>query len=813
MSNESLLEEIAMLRENERHLTAANERLQMALAASGVVGLWDWMVDTDLLHGDANFARLYGLDPEKTAAGVTMEEYQEFVLPQDLDSLRSDIRATFERGADFLVEYRLAIPSEPLRWIECKGRLIHDDTGRAVRFSGTAVDVTRRKMASEAAKANEMIARRNAERVQLALAAGAIIGTWVWDLPTNIFRADEAFARACGLDPELARKGLTPEQAGETVHPDDLEGLAAAITEAIDRGGPYVHQYRTRRADGNYYWLEANGQVEHAEDGTPLRFPGVLLDIEARRAVEAERDRAFAELRRLNDTLEQQVAARTAERDRMWETSPDLLLVIDFDGIFRRVNPTWTKLLGYEPDELIGHHVNEFVLEDHHVQTRDAYELAAAGGSPRLENCYRHKDGSTRWISWVAAPAGNVTYATGRDVTVERARAAALAEAQEALRQSQKMEAVGQLTGGLAHDFNNLLAGISGSLELIQNRMRDGRHEDMERYLSTAQNGAKRAASLTQRLLAFSRRQTLDPKPANVDRLVSDMQELIERTVGPSIDIEVRGASDLWPALVDASQLESALLNLCVNARDAMPDGGRITIETANERFDGETADRHNLPKGDYLSLCVTDTGTGMSPDTVQKAFEPFFTTKPLGEGTGLGLSMVYGFAKQSGGQVEITSEIGAGTTICVYLPRYQGTIEDEKVSERAAPSPSPTGNRTVLVVNDEVMVRMLIVDVLEELGYTVIEAGDGASSLEILRSDTPIDLLISDVGLPGGMNGRQMADAARQVRPELGVLFVTGYAENALADSARTLPGMQVITKPFELDAFARRVRAMIEQ
>ena len=386
-------------------------------------------------------------------------------------------------------------------------------------------------------------------------------------------------------------------------------------------------------------------------------------------------------------------------------------------------------------------------------------------------------------------------------------------QAEEALRQSQKMEAVGQLTGGIAHDFNNLLTGIMGSLELMQARLRQGRLSEIDRYVAAAQGAAKRAASLTHRLLAFSRRQTLDPKPTNVNRLVTGMEELIRRTVGPQIALEVVTTPGLWTALIDASQLESALLNLCINARDAMPEGGRITIETANKWLDDRAARERDLPPGQYLSLCVTDTGVGMTPDVKARAFDPFFTTKPIGQGTGLGLSMVYGFARQSGGQVRIYSEIGQGTTMCLYFPRHYGGETESATDIDSARAARAKSGKTVLIVDDEPAVRMLVIEVLEDLGFTVLEAGDGAAGLRILQSSTPVDLLISDVGLPGGTNGRQLADAARIARPGLKVLFITGYAENAIIGNGQLGAGMRVLTKPFVVETFAARVLEMIEE
>lgn len=391
-------------------------------------------------------------------------------------------------------------------------------------------------------------------------------------------------------------------------------------------------------------------------------------------------------------------------------------------------------------------------------------------------------------------------------------RTSALMQAEEALRQSQKMEAVGQLTGGIAHDFNNLLAGISGSLELITNRIAQGRHAEVERFTVAAQGAAKRAAALTHRLLAFSRRQTLDPKPTDPNRLIRGMEDLVRRTTGPGIEVEVVAGAGLWPVLIDAHQLENAVLNLCINARDAMPNGGRLTIETGNRWIDARTAKAQDLEPGQYVSICVSDTGTGMAPEVAARAFEPFFTTKPLGEGTGLGLSMIYGFVRQSGGQVRIYSEAGEGAMICLYLPRHFGEVDDADLIPEVEQAPRAQAGETVMVVDDEPTVRMLVAEILHELGYQCIEASDGAAGLKLLQSGARIDLLVTDVGLPGGMNGRQMADAARIDRPDLKVLFITGYAENAVVGNGHLDPGMHVMTKPFAMEALGSRIRELIE-
>jgi signal transduction histidine kinase/CheY-like chemotaxis protein/PAS domain-containing protein len=386
-----------------------------------------------------------------------------------------------------------------------------------------------------------------------------------------------------------------------------------------------------------------------------------------------------------------------------------------------------------------------------------------------------------------------------------------LSQAEEALRQSQKMEAVGQLTGGLAHDFNNLLTGIGGSFEMIGMRMAQGRSSDVERYLKAGQGAVKRAAALTHRLLAFSRRQTLNPKSIDLNRLVRDMEDLIRRTVGPAIDVEVVGASGLWTTLVDPNQLENALLNLCINARDAMPDGGRLTIESANRSLDHRAARELDLSPGQYVSLSVTDTGVGMTAAVKAKAFDPFFTTKPLGEGTGLGLSMIYGFARQSGGQVRIYSEVGQGTTMGLYLPRHDGAAAMEFFTNEERQSNLKSDGETVLVIDDEPTVRMLVGEVLADAGFAAIEAPDGPSGLKIIESNVRIDLLITDVGLPGGLNGRQVADAARAIRPDLKILFITGYAENAVVREGRLEPGMSLVTKPFEVDFLAMKIKEVL--
>ncbi|MGE1173116.1 ATP-binding protein [Pseudomonas sp. BW7P1] len=390
-------------------------------------------------------------------------------------------------------------------------------------------------------------------------------------------------------------------------------------------------------------------------------------------------------------------------------------------------------------------------------------------------------------------------------------RTAQLRHNEEALRQSQKMEAVGQLTGGIAHDFNNMLTGIIGSLELLRRRLARGRLEDLDSLIDLGVTSANRAAGLTHRLLAFSRRQSLDSKAVQMNDLVQSMGELLQRSLNESIQLDMRLHDQLWVAEADPNQLESALLNLVINARDAMPDGGNLVVETGNQVLDSDFTDAYsNLNPGDYVVLSVSDDGCGMPESVINRAFDPFFTTKPIGQGTGLGLSMIYGFSKQSGGHVSIDSEIDRGTTVRLYLPRFKGeSLPHTPVDTEQMPEAQE--GETVLIVEDDPAVRVLVSAVLSELGYGFVEASDADGAVPILDSAQRIDLLISDVGLPG-MNGRQLAEIGRQYRPELKVLFITGYAEHAAVRGGFLDPGMQMITKPFTFDLLTSKVREMIK-
>ncbi len=620
--------------------------------------------------------------------------------------------------------------------------------------------------------------------------------------------------------------GLPPDAENEThddwvrrIHPEDREATEAKFREAIKAGvREYSVQYRIiRPSDGEVRWISVKSLIERDENGRAMRLVGAHTDVtdevnaeRALRQSEEEARRLAAKLADLNATLEARVLEKTRERDRIWNVSQDLLLVLNLDGVWRALNPAWSRTLGWDEAEMLNRTSDWLEHPDDHAKNRaELQRLGQGQATLRFENRLRHKDGSYRWLSWTAAPDQDSIYAVARDVTGENAARERLKVTEEALRQSQKMEAVGQLTGGIAHDFNNLLTGIVGSLDLMQIRLDQGRTENISRYINAAMTSANRAAALTHRLLAFARRQPLIPKSVDANALVFSLEDLLRRTIGERLSLEIVAAAGLWCTLCDPNQLESALLNLAINARDAMPDGGRLTIMTSNAQIDVASADAPALPSGDYIRIVVIDTGTGMSADVMARAFDPFFTTKPIGQGTGLGLSMIYGFARQSNGHVSIDSRLGQGTSVTLYLPRHHGTAAETVATLPRDDNAAVTGE-TVLVVEDEPIVRAVIVEMLRDEGYRVLEAVDGPSGLRVLCADSRIDLLITDVGLPG-MNGRQLADQAREQRRDLKILFITGYAESAAIAKGFLLPGMEMVTKPFDLGDLSGRVRDML--
>jgi PAS domain S-box-containing protein len=773
---------------------ASEERLRFA-ASAGRLGFWELDRSSRTLTGSTLFREIFGRDP---AREFSYEAFTGSLHPDDCDRVQTAIGRSLATGEGFDAECRILRPDGAAGWVQMRAQVALDSAGTPLHLAGVSLDVSERREAEEELRRTSQLLR-------------AIIET----APGLIYAKDRAgrmlIANSAALDligkpwSEVAgrsdREFLFDPAQGEAIMANDRRVMEEGHTEEVEElvgtaGGPP----RT--------WLSTKAPLRDTA-GEVVGMVGISVDITTRK-------RAEEALQRLNTDLETLVAERTAERDRAWKNSQDLIAVVDGDGIFRAANPAWTAILGWHPDEVVGRHHLDFVHPDDRPATHHAHTQARVEQLPAFENRVRHRDGSTRIIAWVAAPDGGLIYASGRNVTAEREAADHLARIEDLLRQSQKMEAVGQLTGGIAHDFNNLLTAITGSLELLQRRIHEGRTQGLERYTSAAITASQRAGALTQRLLAFARRQPLDPKRVDINRLVAGMEELLRRTLGPAIALEMVLAGGLWATLCDPNQMESAILNLAINARDAMPDGGRLTIETSNAYLDDAYAKSQgdNIRPGQYVAVAVSDTGVGMPPEVIERAFDPFFTTKPIGRGTGLGLSMLYGFVKQSDGNVRIYSEPGNGTTFRLYLPRLRAPADTAETgaSGQVAAAGLAEAGESVLVVDDEPALRMLVAETLRELGYAAILAEDGPSAVRILQSDARIDLLITDVGLPG-LNGRQVADAGRAKRPGLRVLFITGYAHNAaIGNGAALEPGMQIITKPFALEALGAKVREMIE-
>jgi PAS domain S-box-containing protein len=614
---------------------------------------------------------------------LTGEIWIEMIHPDDVPQVLERRTRAWERGEDYGYEARFRHREGAERWMKVSCRPRFDGAGTLIGYVGMAVDVTEAKYAEAALRESE-------QRLLIALAAGAL-GDWSWDADTDMVSLSDQAGRLFGIPPGPV---MTWKNLQKLIVPEDAAAAAAAVTAAVRERSDHAVEYRLIRPEGGLVWIAAVGRPIYHGDGRPKGMIGVVQDVSARKAAEAE-------LRELNQSLEARVAAAIAERER----------------------------------------------------------------------------------------------------------------AEEALRQSQKMEAVGQLTGGIAHDFNNLLTVITGNVDAARRHLGEQGEARVLRALGNALVGAERAATLTQRLLAFSRRQPLNPRPIDANKLVTGMSELLHRTLGETIAVETVLAAGLWQIEADPNQLENAILNLAVNARDAMPDGGKLTVETANTHLDRDyAANNPGISAGQYVAICVSDSGGGMNADTLARAFEPFFTTKEVGKGTGLGLSMVYGFVKQSGGHLKIYSEEGHGTTVRIYLPRLLGA--EAEAEDRAEPE-VPEGSReeTILVCEDDDDVRAYTVEVLRELGYRVLEAHDGPSALRLLeRQEGKVDLLFTDVVLPSGMTGAILAKEARTLRPDLRILFTTGYARDAIVHHGRLDPGVELITKPFAYADLAARVRDMLD-
>lgn len=660
----------------------------------------------------------------------------------------------------------------------------------------------------------ETALREVEDRARLAIDAAGL-GMWDYEPQSGSMIIDHRCRKMFALTDDA------PVDIGmfeSLCHPDDLPRIREQLWGAINHDGDkdFTVDFRILLDDGRVRWVETRGQG-FFERGVCQRFIGVVMDV-------TEQKMATEALKRMNETLGERVEARTRERDRTWELSRDLLAVMHFDTRVLALNPVWETTLGWPREKLLDQPLWALVHPDDLIATHEETERIRRGNvTDRFVNRMQHSDGSYRWLSWTAVPEAEMLYAAGRDITSEIAAVDRLAAAnrelteqikereriEATLQQMQRLEAVGQLTAGVAHDFNNLLTVILTSASFLKNDLERG--APVTKALSRLQyiqESGERGATLTSQLLAFARRQQLAPKAIDLNDTLVGLLSLLHSTLGGAVTIETDTCGGLWHALVDPTQIEMIILNLAINARDAMGSGGRLVLSTENAVIN-EPAQRAEEPgPGEYVVLSVSDTGTGMSSEVLQKAFEPFFTTKEVGKGSGLGLAQVFGFAKQSGGGACIESEVGVGTTVKVYLPRAQAPEKPIGLPEYDPGTPVGDASNTVLLVDDDNSVREVTAQMLANLGYAVIQADSGRLALQLLEEGTRVDLLLADFAMPG-MNGGELARAVLSRYPKLPVVFITGYAElGELGMGTST-----IIQKPFREEQLAGKLSMVLKE
>jgi len=679
---------------------------------------------------------------------------------------------------------------------------------KAVERAVAEVNERRRRLQAEQAL------REVEVRARLAVDA-ARLGMWDYEPQSDTLIWDQRCRAMFGLTVDEPVSMATFERL---CHPDDIGRMRRRIEAAIARQNDrdYAEVYRVCLPDDRVRWLETRGQA-FFENGRCVRFVGVVMDI-------TEQKLATEALKQLNEKLGERVQERTRERDRTWDLSRDLLAVTRFDTTPIALNPAWESTLGWPREKLLQGPLSDLVHPDDVQATLEETASIASGQvSNRFVNRLRHADGSYHWLSWNAVPDAGHMYAAARDITSEIATIDKLAESnrqlleqigerermEETLQQMQRLEAVGQLTAGVAHDFNNLLTVILTSTSFLKHDLESGAPSTKAlARLQYIRDAGERGAMLTSQLLAFSRRQQLAPKAISLNDTITGMLNLLQSSLGGSVAISVDAAADLWPAMVDPTQIEMIILNLAINARDAMGSGGQLVLRTGNISLT-RPAERPEDPlPGDYVVLAVSDNGTGMTDEVLRKAFEPFFTTKEVGKGSGLGLAQVFGFAKQSGGGASIESEPGVGTTVKVFLPRACSTLAVAENADHPARPPTPSVRHAILLVDDDQTVREVTAQMLDTLGYSVIEADSGAKALELLENGVSVDLLLADFAMPT-MNGGELARRVRSHYVRLPVVFITGYAE--LGELG--LDGAVVVQKPFREEQLADKLMQALRE
>jgi PAS domain S-box-containing protein len=819
--------------------TLADERLRVAQEA-GRFGAFEWFPQTGALVGCDTYRQIFWLGPDDALSEASILA---LIPPEERPPSGAE---RLQRPGNPLAyaEYRIRNPkSGEIRWIARRGDVLQGPRGALPRYIGVTWDITEKKFAelqdAFLAGLSERLGDLS-DPIEVIRVAADSLGRYLGAGRVGFGDIDDAGEFAT-ISADWT-DGVMPTMAGRY----RVDAFGDAVVGALKRGETVriADTHNDPRLSGAVAMAAVDAIGMGAGISVPLirdgRFVGILFahTAEPRRWDDREEALMHAVAARTWDAARRAAAERSLRESEenfrlLAEALPNQVWVTAPDHRILWVNEQAYAYMGAAPGELQREDWTRVVHPDDQAASMAAWTHALATGTV-YETEYRllRHDGTYRWHIARALPSRGPDGAILRwigantDIEVQRqaladlaalnatleerveARTRELRLAEEALRQAQKMEAIGQLTGGIAHDFNNLLTGIIGSLDLVRRRLATGRTADLDRFMEAASGSALSAAALTHRLLAFARRQSLDSKPVDVDELVRGMEDLLRRTLGEQVRLHIAPAAGCWHAMTDPNQLESAILNLAINARDAMPDGGRLSIGMENLTQDRVAIDgREQLEPGDYVAIIVTDSGVGMPREVMERAFEPFFTTKPAGQGTGLGLSMVYGFARQSGGHVRIACTPGQGTSVTLTLPRASPTPADAVTAAASAPLGA---GETVLVVEDVAAVRMLVIDVLQDLGYRTIEAADADQALPIIESSRPIDLMISDVGLPG-LNGRQLADHARCRRPGLKVLFLTGYAEHAASRSGFLSDGMALLTKPFAVETLASKISEMM--